>query len=200
MNAEKEGKPCGREPAAFRDTGRESCLGEKTRRTRECARLKKELNRVLQRSAAADLTISSALWRKGATCISGEAVLALREKHSDVVLEAAVPFPGQADGWSAGQRDRYRRLLQNCDIETVVQNSYTPDCMYRRNRYMVERSALLIAVYDGSRAVPVIPSAGPSKRAGADPDQPLRTCPGEPAAGNGSEKTPSSEAANSVEA
>ena len=29
------------------------------------------------------------------------------------------------------------------------QHTYTPGCMNRRNRYMVDRSSLLIAVYDG---------------------------------------------------
>ena len=40
-------------------------------------------------------------------------------------------------------------LLDQCDLETVVQHTYTPGCMNRRNRYMVDRSSLLIAVYGG---------------------------------------------------
>ena len=35
------------------------------------------------------------------------------------------------------------------DLETLIQPAYTRDCMLRRNRYMVGRSSLLIAVYDG---------------------------------------------------
>ena len=31
----------------------------------------------------------------------------------------------------------------------MVQHTYTPGCMGRRNRYMVDRSSLLLAVYDG---------------------------------------------------
>ena len=79
-----------------------------------------------------------------------ESVLRLKERHPEVVLEAAVPFPGQAGRWKAPQQDRYRRLLAQCDLETVVQQEYTPDCMLRRNYYMVERSSLLIALYDGN--------------------------------------------------
>ena len=48
------------------------------------------------------------------------------------------------------QQERYRRLLAQCDLETVIQQTYTPDCMLRRNYYMVERSSLLIALYDGN--------------------------------------------------
>jgi len=79
-----------------------------------------------------------------------EAVLALREARGDVSLEAAVPCPTQADGWPPEQRARYRRLLDACDFETLVSNRYTPYCMQRRDRYMVDHASLLIAVFDGT--------------------------------------------------
>ena len=73
----------------------------------------------------------------------------LRQRHPEVTLEAAIPFAGQADHWSAADQRRRMTLLDQCDLETVVQHTYTPGCMNRRNRYMVDRSSLLIAVYDG---------------------------------------------------
>lgn len=78
-----------------------------------------------------------------------EEVLHLREKHGDILLEAAIPCLSQADAWSAPERERYRRLVALCDVETVVQQQYTPSCMQRRNRYMVDHASLLIAVHDG---------------------------------------------------
>ncbi|MGM9663094.1 MAG: SLOG family protein [Oscillospiraceae bacterium] len=78
-----------------------------------------------------------------------EAVLALKEKYPGLTLEAAVPCLSQTDGWPEEQRQRYRRLLEACDYETVVQEQYTRDCMQRRNRYMVDHASLLIAVHDG---------------------------------------------------
>ena len=78
-----------------------------------------------------------------------ELVLALRAKHSDVSVEAAIPCPGQSNRWSAEIRRRYQRMIDACDYETVVQNTYSPGCMQRRNRYMVDHSSLLIAVHDG---------------------------------------------------
>ena len=61
-----------------------------------------------------------------------------------------MPCPTQADGWPEEDRARWRRLLEACDLETMVQDHYTPGCMLRRNRYMVDHSALVIAVYDGA--------------------------------------------------
>ena len=66
-------------------------------------------------------------------------------------LEAAIPCPTQADGWNGADRQRYHSLLSQCDYETMVQQSYTPGCMQRRNRYMVDHASLLIAVNDGLR-------------------------------------------------
>ena len=78
-----------------------------------------------------------------------EAVLALREAHGDVQLEAAIPFGDQPGRWSAEQRRRYNRLIDAADKVTVLQIGYTSGCMMRRNRYMVDRSSLLLACFDG---------------------------------------------------
>ena len=78
-----------------------------------------------------------------------ELALALRQLHGDVTVEAAIPCPSQAEGWPAEQRLRWQRLVAACDYETMVQQQYSPGCMQRRNRYMVDHASLLIAVHDG---------------------------------------------------
>lgn len=79
-----------------------------------------------------------------------EAVLALREAHPEVTVEAAIPCPTQADTWPEAQKARYARLVRACDFETVVSDRYTPSCMQRRDRYMVDHASLLIAAFDGT--------------------------------------------------
>ncbi len=78
-----------------------------------------------------------------------EAVLRLRREWDDVVLEAAIPCQTQAQGWKARDQERYRRLLAQCDLQTLIQPDYTPGCMLRRDRYMVQRADYVIGVYDG---------------------------------------------------
>lgn len=80
----------------------------------------------------------------------GEIVLALRERHPDITLEAAIPCPTQADNWTDDQRARYHSLLDRCDLETLVSEKYVPGCMQRRDRYMVDHASLLLAVFDGT--------------------------------------------------
>ena len=88
---------------------------------------------------------------EGCDLYFAETVMALKSTYPHITLEAAIPCPSQADGWSERQQARYRDILSRCDYETMVQQSYTPGCMQRRNRYMVDHASLLIAVNDGAR-------------------------------------------------
>lgn len=79
-----------------------------------------------------------------------EAVLNLRQIRPEVTVEAAIPCPTQADDWPSEQRRRYERLVAACDYQTMVSQVYTPQCMLRRDRYMVDHAALLIAAFNGT--------------------------------------------------
>ena len=77
-----------------------------------------------------------------------EQVLQLRKKYRHITLEAAIPYKGQADRWPRELRKRYYdEILPNCDAVHYVGDHYTSYCMLERNRYMVDKSNLLIAAY-----------------------------------------------------
>ena len=86
---------------------------------------------------------------RGADLYFAEAVLALRERYSHITLEGARPYENQAGSWPEQERQRYWSILDRCDFETLVQHQYDPGCLMRRNRYMVDRSRRIIAIYDG---------------------------------------------------
>ena len=79
-----------------------------------------------------------------------EAVLVLRARCPEVTVEGAVPCPTQAQKWPEDLRRRWRDILDACDLETVVQQHYDRFCMFRRDRYMVDRSSAVLAVFDGT--------------------------------------------------
>ncbi len=85
----------------------------------------------------------------GCDTYCAETVLKLKNMHSDITLQAAVPYSGQADAWREQDRRRYERILRSCDEVTVLSKQYTPACMFTRNRFMVDNSDVLIACYDG---------------------------------------------------
>ena len=47
-------------------------------------------------------------------------------------------------------RRRWREIPDRGDLEPVVQQDYDRWCMCRRDRYMVDRSAAVLAVFDGT--------------------------------------------------
>ena len=79
-----------------------------------------------------------------------EIVIDLKREHPDITLEAAIPYRGHGGKWQKAYRERYERILRLCDKKTVLSDHYTRYCMHARNRYMIDRSALCIAVYNGS--------------------------------------------------
>lgn len=108
-------------------------------------RLREELRALYDRGCRHFITGMA----RGADLYFAEAVLELRDRLPGVTLEAAIPCATQSDSWRLAERMRYADILERCDMETMVQREYTRDCMLRRNRYMVERSGFLLAVYNG---------------------------------------------------
>ena len=115
-----------------------------------CAALKRKLRDAVEAAYDEGMRHFICGMARGCDFYFAELVLALRETRGDVSLEAAIPCPTQAAAWPAADRERWRAILDACDLETMVQDHYTAGCMLRRNRYMVDHSALIIAVYDGS--------------------------------------------------
>ena len=86
----------------------------------------------------------------GVDMYAAEIVLGLKASYLGITLESAIPCESQAAKWSEALRDRYFDIASKCDKETLIQTHYTPDCMDKRNRYMVDHADVLIAVWDGS--------------------------------------------------
>lgn len=88
---------------------------------------------------------------RGADFYFAEAVLALRDVHPDVTLEAALPCAGQGKRWKAQDLSRWTQLVRQCDTHTLLQEHYDRHCMLRRDRYMVDQSSAILAVFNGTR-------------------------------------------------
>lgn len=114
-----------------------------------CTDLKARLSAALEAEYDAGARHFICGMARGADLYFAEAVLALRKRRSGVTLEAARPCESQADRWPPEDQQRYQHILEQCNYETLVQHQYDRWCMMRRNRYMVDRSARLLAVYDG---------------------------------------------------
>ena len=135
--------PSAKTPAASPATGNTSCPGAATRTIPAAAGCSSSsLTPWTPSTLPASATSSADLY-------FFDAARYLRLQHPEVTIEAAIPYSGQADRWRPELRERYAYDLRQCDYQTLVQEAYTPGCMMRRNRYMVDASRILIAAFDG---------------------------------------------------
>ena len=85
----------------------------------------------------------------GADTWAALAVFALKKENPALKLHCVLRCEGQADQWSASARELYYSILKQADSIVYVSRKYNKECMLKRNRYLVEHSAYLLAVYNG---------------------------------------------------
>jgi len=114
-----------------------------------CEALKETLENTAERMILSGIRHFICGMARGSDMYFCGAILLLREKHAGITVEAAIPYEAQARGWREDERERYSGMVERCDYATYVSREYTRNCTLRRNRYMVDNSSVLIAVYDG---------------------------------------------------
>lgn len=86
----------------------------------------------------------------GFDLLAAEAALSLQSELKDLQVIAVVPFRGQSDRWGKEEQAKYDAILRIVDDVVVLSERYYNGCLLRRNDYMVNRSSLLIAYFDGN--------------------------------------------------
>lgn len=87
----------------------------------------------------------------GFDTICAETVLELKSEYADIKLIGALPCRKQDCKWSQKDKLRYRELLKKLDGVRCIYDEYTgAECALERNRYMVNNSSLLIALFGGA--------------------------------------------------
>lgn len=88
----------------------------------------------------------------GVDMVFAETVISFRNNFPNIKLISAIPFVGQDKMWNQNFRNRYNNILQLANEVVVVSDgAYSAHKMQIRNEWMVNRSSLVIAVWDGSR-------------------------------------------------
>lgn len=81
-----------------------------------------------------------------------ETVYMLKGIYPQIWLQFILPYEAQANRWPEHWRERYLDILEKADDVVYLSQQYTPTCVYERNKALIDRSALLLAVYDGISA------------------------------------------------
>jgi len=88
---------------------------------------------------------------KGTDLVAGEIVLRLREQDDRLKLICALPHPGFGLHWGGGWTERFQRILAAADLTRCICPDFSYASYQIRNEWMVRRSSLVIAVFNGER-------------------------------------------------
>ncbi len=67
------------------------------------------------------------------------------KKEKEIKIIACIPCVDQAEKFNSIQQEKYFYYLSKCDEKIILSNSYENGCMQKRNRYMVDKSDMLLA-------------------------------------------------------
>lgn len=85
---------------------------------------------------------------EGADIDFAKAVLYYRDTM-DITLEAAVPYPIAYTERKSEYIEERNCILSACDKKTVISEYYFRGCMQKRNRYMVDKADIVLAIWNG---------------------------------------------------
>ena len=121
---------------------------DKCKGTEETIRLKLKKEIVNAIGAGYDTFITG--MAPGVDTWAAEEILKIKAENSAIRLIAAVPFPGVEKDRDAELRERFKTILDNADCVHYVCPGFRRWAFHARDAWMVDRSSLVIAVFNGS--------------------------------------------------
>lgn len=114
---------------------------------KEINHVRAALRREIDRAVADGYTCFMSGFAEGADQYFVEIVMELQKDNPTLKLIAVLPYRKRLD--SLKSKARTYEMLEVCADVVVMQEEYQPRVYSHRNRYMVEHSDRVIAVYDG---------------------------------------------------
>ena len=112
--------------------------------------LKEDFKQILIENKCDEAITGMAL---GVDTIFAYAVLELKEDGQDIKLHCAIPCRNFSGKWYIYDKIKYYNILSLADtVKLVSDEEYKPYLMQKRNKYMVDHSDKVIAVWDGSKS------------------------------------------------
>lgn len=111
-----------------------------------------KLKKVIEQAITDGYTNFISGMAEGIDIIAAELIVELRKKYPYITLECAIPCINQTEKWSDFSIQRYNNIKNEADKVTIVSNTlYYNGCMSKRNKYMVDNSSGIIAVFNGKQ-------------------------------------------------
>ncbi len=108
-----------------------------------------DLQREIRQAIQEGLTVFITGMARGIDIEAAEIVLQLREEGYPVRLICASPYPGFENNWNGTWQNRYRVVIAKADLVRYICPQYSKGCFQIRNKWLVDHSARVIAVFNG---------------------------------------------------
>ena len=83
---------------------------------------------------------------------AAEIVLDRRKTNKALHLICALPHPGFESRRSLPEKMRFSKIIKNADLVKEINDHYFTGCYQVRNEWMVDRTNLVIAVFNGHKS------------------------------------------------
>lgn len=80
----------------------------------------------------------------GFDTLAAKCILRLKTEFPQIKLILVLPCKTQADKWRTEDQRVYYEILEKADKHTYVSDKYTKDCMFKRNRHLVDWSSICV--------------------------------------------------------
>lgn len=111
--------------------------------------IKLELKKEICRALEDNFTVFISGMARGVDIWAAEIVLQLRKDGVSVRLICACPYPDFEKNWSNTWQTQYRAILREADLVRFISPYYSSRCFQVRNKWMVNHSSKVIAVFNG---------------------------------------------------
>ena len=80
----------------------------------------------------------------GFDTLAEKTVLDLKNLYSQIKLVLALPCKNQSDRWNEEDKKIYECIKKQADKIIYTSQEYSKDCMYKRNRFLVNYSSMCV--------------------------------------------------------
>ncbi len=120
------------------------------RKLNTCGKLKEVLSEVIDTAIADGYTDFYCGMALGVDMCAAEIIISKAKENPALNLHAALPCAEQDLKWTEEEQKHYEEILSHASTKTIISPFYTKSCMLSRNRFMVDNSERVIAVWNGS--------------------------------------------------
>lgn len=102
------------------------------------------LRRVIEEQIKAGVVFYGAGGARGFDALAAQTVLEMKKEYPQLRLILVLPCEDQTRGWRSEDIAVYEDIKRRSDKVVYVSREYTPHCMHRRNRHLVDHSGTCI--------------------------------------------------------